>query len=1266
MQALVVAGKMNPFGNDLRIKNVSGNNLSFWIEEGTENTTNTKVWVNTAVGLVSDSIYLFYGNNAAVNVSNGATTFELFDTFNGNQLNAGVWNSCGNLPTVVSGSIAIQNDSYIKSNATFTDTIIAETRVNSINSNKAFFGLVNSSNTGWGMTREISGANELMKLNSISSGSCISLSNQTSINAVSSGNINGIWSFLWEGSNSIKMTWPGGNESRMDPLQNAIFSQGKQVIFGVSNVSGGASLAWVRARKYATIQPLASVNLQEETQLIKDLSITSTGPYCEGEAIQLMSPMYIGAAYAWTGPNGFFNTNQNPTINNATALNTGWYKVSVSNVGGCSPVTDSIEVIVFPFTNKGIASADLSVCELSNGGTLKITSKVGDVLEWESSATGQTPWNSITNTTDSLVYSNLTSTIFFRAKIKSGTCPEVASDVIQVNVSEATIGGDLLGASIKCESHLIDSLRLVNNRGTIINWESSIDNGSTWNIVTNSLNYNTYSGLLTTTNYRVNIKNGVCPNEYSDISTITVNKKPTIGFFADTVCLGNRTSFTDTTKSNNGTINNYTWDFNDGAGSSVKNPNYEFSQSGIYNVKLTATNTLGCIDSLRKNVKVSALPTVNFSAQDVCDQLPVIFQNQSFVSGGTIQQYDWNFGDQTGIYNPQDTAYVFNTEGVYTVNLTAISNGGCIDSIKKNIQIFPRAVVDFIADSVCLGESILFNNTTQTTSTTINYSWNFGDGNSSTITSPLYTYLNAGTYNVNLQSNVPGGCVDSKIKTVVIYPDPIANYSFTDECLYDSITFINQSSVTSGTINYLWDFGDGNVSNLEDVKHKYSVQGSYNVNLLLTSDFGCTSAVTKIVKANPVPVANFSIQSVCKGFDSDFINSSTISSGTNTFEWDFDDGENSMQTNPAYEYMNDGVYNVSLVVNSNLGCSDTIVRLATVFPLPVTDFTSTVACDGDPTIFTNNSTINVGQIISYNWNFDDGTNSIVNDPTHQYLNPGSYNVKLTAISNNGCIKDTTIVTNVSDFPVANFTVDNECDGTSISPLNTSTLDGSTSNLSYVWFFGDGNSFPIENPIHNYDSPGIYPLKLVATSNLGCVDSVTKFVQIYPSPTVEAGLDTNVSQGFSVQLEGFSLGGDQYFWSPLTGLNNSDISNPIASPLETTTYELLVIDVNGCKSTDSLTVEVINDYKLFIHNIITPDGNGINDKWKITNIETFESATVFIYDRWGKEVIKIQNYQNDWEGVDGTDQLPDGTYYYVVTFNDNDRAYKGAVTVLRNK
>ena len=93
--------------------------------------------------------------------------------------------------------------------------------------------------------------------------------------------------------------------------------------------------------------------------------------------------------------------------------------------------------------------------------------------------------------------------------------------------------------------------------------------------------------------------------------------------------------------------------------------------------------------------------------------------------------------------------------------------------------------------------------------------------------------------------------------------------------------------------------------------------------------------------------------------------------------------------------------------------------------------------------------------------------------------------------------------------------------------------------------------------------------------------------------------------------------------------------------------------------------VVDDFLLFVSNLVTPDGNGMNDTWWIENATTFETLNVWLYDRWGNEVLAQQGYNQEWEGVINTDLLPDGTYYYVITFDNSERIYKGAVSVLRN-
>jgi large repetitive protein len=136
------------------------------------------------------------------------------------------------------------------------------------------------------------------------------------------------------------------------------------------------------------------------------------------------------------------------------------------------------------------------------------------------------------------------------------------------------------------------------------------------------------------------------------------------------------------------------------------------------------------------------------------------------------------------------------------------------------------------------------------------------------------------------------------------------------------------------------------------------------------------------------------------------------------------------------------------------------------------------------------------------------------------------------------------------------------------------------------------------------------------------------------------------------------------WSPAETLNDAFIQRPTASPLETTTYTVLVTDSNNCQNTDEVVITVLEDYTLLVTNVITPNGDGANDQFEIFNIETYPQAELLIFDRWGTEVYQSKPYNNDWRGTYKGKDLPDGTYYYVIRFDGSDKLYKGSVSILR--
>jgi gliding motility-associated-like protein len=186
--------------------------------------------------------------------------------------------------------------------------------------------------------------------------------------------------------------------------------------------------------------------------------------------------------------------------------------------------------------------------------------------------------------------------------------------------------------------------------------------------------------------------------------------------------------------------------------------------------------------------------------------------------------------------------------------------------------------------------------------------------------------------------------------------------------------------------------------------------------------------------------------------------------------------------------------------------------------------------------------------------------------------------------------------------------------------------------------------------------------VTVTSRHGCKATASLNTIVYSLPVASAGSDTTISKGYSVRLN--ATGGRLYSWSPAETLSDAAIANPMASPLETTTYSVTVTDENGCMNTAEVTVFVQEDYLLQVMNLITPNNDGANDYFEIFNIETYPDAELLIYDRWGTELYRKKPYNNEWDGTYKGKPLPEGTYYYVIRFDGSEKLYKGSVSILR--
>lgn len=951
-----------------------------------------------------------------------------------------------------------------------------------------------------------------------------------------------------------------------------------------------------------------------------NVTLGAAGPICEGKSANLSAN---GAtSYAWSATNPAINLSATTGASvTASPSAAGSYPYQVQGTtNGCSATANGT-LVVNPRPGKPSVVTPVSYCQLGPAVPLQATATGGNTLTWYNTTalTGgftSAPTPSTANAGN--IYYYVTQANSFGCESDTATTTIIVSPGISGN---AIAGGESICQGSTPQTPLTNNGTLVGGSGTYTyQWQYSTDNGNTWTNISGATGVNYSPGTLnTTTQFRRVVSSGLC-GSISNVITETV----LIGLgnydisASQTVCEGAPVALLDGQTTTGTGPFTYTWQQSpDGVTwTDIPSSNTEdyqppaLTSTTFYRRKVTNGPCTGFSSPVQITVK--ALANGNISAPaEIC-----VYESAAITFNATVGTAPFNIA--LAITNP----------GGSTSNLTppSMSSGGTVNVIPVNST--------------------------------------------------------PGTYTIKLNSITSNGCTRSTgLNTITIVVKPMPSISVpavAPICKNDTATVM-----ATGADTYAWTGAGLSANTGATVKASpastttYSITGTTN---------GCSAQVSFTLTVNPRPNVNISVadNDICLTEQGRFSVTATIDSGSvQNFYWDFDNGNTqvtpgSVTTANPQTYASHRIYVTKLYAVSDKNCaSATDTAWINVNPMPVAAFgtPSSVCLPNNVATFTNQSTIANGAPLNYLWNYGDPASGSLNNGsgtngTHVYPDSANYSIQLSVVSAQGCADQATHTFNAFfRKPVAKFgvTPDTLCQGIQNLFLDSSFAPGSNI-LRRLWLFGDGNSLlDSTNAAKIYTRPGDYRVALVVQSTQGCTsDTAYKNIKVYLQPVIDAGPSFVVPAGTTVTFNASANSGQLKFaWTSIPSsalLSDSTKLKPQYVALQDAHFILTATGQGNCKAWDSLDVRVLQP--IHIPNAFSPNGDGINDKWDITNLKDYPNCVVEVYNRYGQVVHRSFGYTKPWDGSQNGKPLPVGTYYYIIEPKNGFPTVTGYVVIVK--
>lgn len=912
-----------------------------------------------------------------------------------------------------------------------------------------------------------------------------------------------------------------------------------------------------------TLTKTAFVNIGANTLS----AFASDSSLCEGDSVYFTAVASSSSTISWNFGNGDTGSGIHPGYVYQTA---GQYTVTVniSDPAGCQ-VTKQI-----PISVTSSPTADFSILENQIGCEVPYTvnyvnnSSGGSSYFWSffdgagSNSTAVSPtWT----------YTSIDSFTVRLVTTAPGGCQAIKTEKNYIKIRPIEIGFE---ADVEegCAPLTVQFSDTSKSAYPITNWSWNFGDGNTGSGISPTHTYAT-PGIYDVQLIIVNSQG--CSDTLNKVEYISAGTKPTANFIADTLtaCALGEVNFIN--MSSNAT--DYVWYFGDGDTAMSANPAHGFAALGPMDVVLIANNN-GCSDTLYRPGYIDVLaplPVIGMTGRYLCST-PETVQFINLSIGDDAWQ--WTLPDGN-VVTDSVTSFTFIQNGQFPISLMVTNHTtGCQVEITDSVYV--RPIVAAFSMTPLEGCKPLNATFTDSTIGAIDWSWSFGDGGTSSNQSTSHKYTITGYHQVSLTVENNYGCKDTKVIDSVrvshVIPR-ISTNSPTTGCIPLTMAFEDSSTVIAAdNLSWLWEFGDGTISTLQNPNHTYTQAGDYVVKLTVTTDLGCSKTTVfeqEISVSDPIPSFLPQPAITCPGSPVTFVSTST-GSGLE-YIWNLGDGNSSVAANPVHAYADTGAYDVSLTITDTYGCTRTVSQPGAVYVQDLfADFTADTTFAACPPLNVNFSANNdfPHPGIFFEWDFGDGSSGNQPDPSRVFTQPGNYDIQLIVGTPYGC-RDTLMKPAYINIegPSASFsfTPDQGCPGTEVDFQATSP-----DTVSYQWIYGDGATGTGATSSHVYQTPGAYLPVLIIEDTNGCtVFSYARDpLEIFTPPTAsfkpgQQEACDSISVNFKDKSQGSVV---SWAW---------DFGDGGSSSLQTPLHEfslpgryavtLQVTDANGC--TDSVTV-----------------------------------------------------------------------------------------------